>query len=981
MGKYRDQFSELLSVVRARQSLQADEQRSGGGSEAIDCGSHSRASAINVVMAAIESAAVGRKHRVVTVFLVLLATFVHCDAAHAELFDSLDAYPPRWQLDTSDCDARVIDHKNLPTGGVDGGGCESVTFQAGVGSQAILIYPFQPVHAINDLIANVSVMSVRKGSRVGLRVRFPYLRDPQTHRPVSVIIYGTKYDRRGKFQSLGIGSIQRELRIKIAKMRGVHGASANLEDPYVDAVAINAYSGPGTTTLRVDQVSVQGMVPVGDNGRVDEVPPRQRGNATSNDLAATGGGAMAESGMPLDPRRVLQMRLPGSQSSKRGAVALPPAFPQSSVIRILEHQDEPLAWIRSLGFDAVLLAQPPTADILREAIQSQLLIYAPPPAAPDPALQNLLDPVMAWYLGGGVALDRERVSQTDLTVRRLRAFPDLWQRPIVIAPVENWTGYAAIADAIVSDASLRSRGLPASEQALGQAQRRTRIGGRTEIAIAIESSSPRKLVEMNRAIEAAIGAPPGGSFRWHSMLTQVVQSLEQTPRAIVFRSHESLVAGTAFAQQRSMALSYINRFVAMISPWLASARPAAAYPIAGAPYRCGRLDSAGDQFLLLTSDSTIGDQVLAGDGRAIDILLPPEMIYRTAWRLTNFTAERIDIESTSTGSRIQIVSPDVAEIIVISSDASLGARLNRSAKRFAAKAASDRWQLCGDQARQIRSDWNNAVTSGATEAIMPIDLLTAAQQTLDEAETVYRAGDAEATLRLSRRADAWAVRASVQLSQALLPTGLGGQPMRYISCPPNDEGRPVLQTAWQPLMADEGWSDNLIAAGGLDQPSDLAPEKWTFGRRTLARSNSDAVWVGRGFFSGRGAIKLSAASTIREPLGGGYEGTIAILSSPTVNILANQAVRVDAMIRTIGFGAPHQGILVYDSLGGQEMGVLVRGATDWTPVRLYRQSTGDTEMKVMFEVIGDGEAVVDEISVRAWNPDPLPGLPLRTITP
>lgn len=916
MGKYRVQFPKLLSVVRAGQSL------------------------------------------------LVVAVLFHGDVANAELFDSLDAYPPRWQLDTSDCDARVIDHKNLPTGGHDGGGCESVTFQAGVGSLSILVYPIEPVHAINDLVANVSVMSAREGSRVGLRVRFPYVRDPQTHRPISVIIYGTAYDRPGKFQFLGIGSIERELRIKIANLRAVHGSSSNLNDPYVDAVAINAYSGPGMTTLRIDEISVRGMVPFGDNGRVNEVPPKPTSNRRT----------------PVDPRRVLQMRLPNPRSKNGIAVPLPPPFPQSDVIRILEHQDEPFAWIRSLGFDAVLLSHPPTANDLREAIQSQLLLYAPPPAAPDPALQNLLDPVMAWYLGGGVALDKDRVDQTDLTVRRIRAFPEHWQRPIVIAPVENWAGYSTLADAIVSDASLRSRGLPASEQSLGQAQRRARIGSRTAIAIAIESSSPRKLANMNRAIESSIGAPPGGNFRWHSMLTQVVQSLEQTPRAIVFRSYDSLVSGTSFAHQRSMALSYINRFVAMISPWLASARPAEPYPIAGATYRCGRLETDGNQFLMLTSDSTIGDQVLAGDGQAVDILLPPEMINRTAWRLTNFAARRIEIEKTSTGARIQIVSPDVAEIIVISSDASLGARLNQSARRFAVKAASDRWQLCGDQIRQIRNDWDNAVTSGATEVLMPIDLLDAAQQTLQEAETVYRAGDAEATLRLSRRADAWAVRASVQLSQALLPTGPGGRPLRYISCPPNDEGRPVLQTAWQPLMGDKGWSRNLIASGGLDQPSDLAPEKWAFGRRTIARATSDAVWVGRGFFSGRGAVKLLAASMSGEPLGGGYEGTIAILSSPTVNILPNQAVRIDAMIRTIGFGAPHQGILVYDSLGGQEMGVLVRGATDWTPVRLYRQSTGDTEMKVMFEVIGDGEAVVDEISIKSWSPNPLPSLPMRSIS-
>ncbi len=903
--------------------------------------------------------------------LVTVFGLLDCSPARADLFDSLDAYPPRWHLDTSDCDARVIDHKNLAGGGLDGGGCESLTFQAGVGSESILVYPIEPVRAFNDLVANVSIMSARKGARIGLRVRFPFVRDPQTRRPVAAIIYGATYEHPGKFQSLGIGNVERELRVKIAKLRSVHGSDANVKNPYIDAIAINAYSGPGTTTLRIDQVSVRGMIPVGDHGRVEMVPSSRETRTV--DLRDDTGSLAAP--------RLLQMRRPASERERSGQSVIASAFPQDNVIRILEHRGEPLDWVRSLGFDAVLLSRPPTADLLRDAIQSQLLVYAPPPVAPDPAIAALLDPVMAWYLGGGVALDNSRVSQTDQTVRRLRLFPETWQRPIVIAPVEHWAGYASIADAIVSDAALRSRGLLAAEQTLVYQDRRARIGSGTEVAVAIESSPPKKLAEMNRSISAAIGAPPGGNFRWHSMFTQVVQSLEQSPRAIVIRSHESLVSGSDFAHQRSMALSYVNRFVAMMGPWIASSRPAAAYRIRGAAYRCGRLDADGDQFLLLTSDQTVRDQVLAGDGRAVEILLPPEMVHRTAWRLTNFSAQRIDIAPTPTGARIEIVSPDVAEVIVISADSSLGARLDQSARRFAARAASDRWQLTGDQVRQIRQDWDHAVSSGATEAIMPVDLLTAARRTLDDAEAVFRAGDAEATLRLSRRADAWSVRSSLQLSQALLSGTLSSFSPRHVSSPPIDEGRPTLQTAWQPLMRDEGWSENLIATGGLDQPDVLSAGGWTFGQRKLVRAQSDARWMSRGFFSGHGAITLSAAATAGESLGGGYEGTIAILSSPTVRIQPNQAVRVDAMIRTIGFGAPHQGILVYDNLGGQEMGILVRGATDWTPIRLYRQSGGEAEVRVMFEVIGDGEAVVDEVGIRVWDPAPLPALPLRNITP
>ena len=85
------------------------------------------------------------------------------------------------------------------------------------------------------------------------------------------------------------------------------------------------------------------------------------------------------------------------------------------------------------------------------------------------------------------------------------------------------------------------------------------------------------------------------------------------------------------------------------------------------------------------------------------------------------------------------------------------------------------------------------------------------------------------------------------------------------------------------------------------------------------------------------------------------------------------------MVRTLGFGRPHQGVLVYDTIGGQEMGVLIRGRADWTPVRLYRQAVVDSEVSVMFELIGAGEATMDDVQLRIWEPERPRVLPLRPI--
>ncbi len=371
-----------------------------------------------------------------------LGWLLYASTALAQIYDSLDVHPPRWYLDTSDCEARVTSQGHLADGGISGGACESITFVAKHGTEALLVYPIEPVRPLDALTANVSVMSARRGASIGLRVRYPYLRDQETHRPVSVVVYGASYQSPGEFASIGIGAIERPLRMKNVTLRGEYGSTADLSDPYVDAIVINAYSGPGTGSLRMDELRVDGLIPVGD----DIVS----GNLSSGDARKS---ALL--------RRVADDRPSGSQPSATRHLS---AFPLGKVTRILQHNGEPLSWVRSLGFDAVLLSGPPDAAILSEAIRARMLLYAPPPSSPDPSLQPLLEPVAGWYVGSGEALDSRQVDQTSITSQRLRAWPSLWQRPLVGAPSETWRSYAPLLDAIIDDLPPRVRGIRGGEE-------------------------------------------------------------------------------------------------------------------------------------------------------------------------------------------------------------------------------------------------------------------------------------------------------------------------------------------------------------------------------------------------------------------------------------------------------------------------------------------------------------------------------------
>ena len=73
------------------------------------------------------------------------------------------------------------------------------------------------------------------------------------------MLYGADYEDPGKYSTIGVGSIKRPLKLKEIAIRRERGTNADLRDPYVDAVVINAFAGAGTTAVRLDELQVEGL--------------------------------------------------------------------------------------------------------------------------------------------------------------------------------------------------------------------------------------------------------------------------------------------------------------------------------------------------------------------------------------------------------------------------------------------------------------------------------------------------------------------------------------------------------------------------------------------------------------------------------------------------------------------------------------------------------------------------------------------------
>jgi len=873
-----------------------------------------------------------------------LLTTIGSDAG-AQLVDPLDAYPPRWRLTDSDCDASVVRQGHDPSGGLGDGGCETITLRCGHGTHATLEYRIEPTRVIDELTARVFVKSIRTGASIGLRVRFPRMLDPETGQSLFVIIPGASYRESGRWQRIGVGMIEAPLRLKTFALRQTHGATADLGDPYVDAVVINAYAGPGDMTLGIDNLTVDGMVPLVSMRDLAAAEP-ETGRGFATNAGAGRGRAMAAGSRQRAPRS---------------------AFPTGKVTRILQHNGEPLDWVKSLGFDAILLNKPMDRAILSEAMRTGVQVYSPLPTAPDPGLVPLLEPLAGYYLG--TSMSQARLPAAAAEVERMAGWPELWQRPLIAAPAEATRRYAAIADGLVFDLPPPIRGLSGAEEISVLTDSPGRLGRTGLDAVGIRTDVPAGLRVQLDAISTAIGAPRGTDLFWQATLLQVARALQTAPCAIVFRSDRPLTGGRPEDQVRSVALSYVNRYLDAVGGMVGAGKPGPQPESSGAAYEVGGVTFPGGRVWIATTRTQHRGLALAGDGAALRIDLPSDQSSQLAWRLTHFTAERLAVQRSGGKAYLEVISPDLVETIVLTDDPAAGGRLSRALSGLAERAAMDRLQLSREGLDRIRDDTRLAVTSRILPpGGSPQELLQAAERSLRDAQPLLRSGDAGSALRMTRRADAWALRAQWQLHTALAP---GRELDPLVSCPPLlSVGGLAAQVMWWPLMSDAPWGSNRLVGGSLDSADLLDDSGWVVGKRPDAQPGTDSqVGIVNGpQVEGAGCLLATVTASAPQALTGGFAGTTLQIRSPGVRFAAKTAIRIDAKVRTLGFGGADQGVLVHDSISGPELGVLVRATPQWQTVRLYRQTLEDAEVSVRFELIGAGEVAIDDVQIRAWSP-------------
>lgn len=887
---------------------------------------------------------------------------VHGQNGIREGFDSPDT---AWRYVGGDVPQYRFDvHQRTSDGAHGGAACEFIRLTAGDGTSVRIALDIGQGRIIPELKVGLWIKADRPGLQLLGRIVLPRTLDPRTHKPVTRYVAGTSYSEVDRWQELRLDDIPRLLQQQVRVLWAELGEGVDAREAYVDRLAVNVYGGRGRTQVWIDDLEIGGFFP--PSGRTGEPP------ANAQERSPLAGGAEGRRERP-------KVELASSTLLVNGR----PLFP-----RLIEYRGESLDFLKELGFNGILLNETPTALVLEEAARVGLWIVCPPPRpsglddpqGPQGALAPFdarYDSVLAWHLGHG--LTKRDLEKTERWAAEVLRSDGATPRPLVCDAESAVKPYSRIPSMIMLTHRFPlGTSFELADYGAWLRQRPLLALPGTAFWTSIQTQIAPQLAQQVALLSEGQARAP--TVQCEQMQLLVQSAIAAGARGLIFASRSALDANDAETRERAETLELINCELALIDSWTAAGElrgnlsaidPTGANPGVGAAV----LQTDQTRVLLPLWLGTAGQYVPGQSaGNHLTFVVPGAPESHKALEITpGGLRPVVKLARKQGGMHVQLDEFSLTSMVVMTDEVAIG-RLTRESLAFGPETA----RLACDQAvykinRVAGADAElTRLGRKSEDAALWLDearrSLAEAQRSLanrDFRSAAVQAQRAMRPLRLLER-DHWerAVRSLGKPAASPLLASFATLPAhwRFLAeldsaersrnlLPQGDmEHRDrMLQAGWRldfhPLQGDQLLpSDRSLVkiAGELDPKSDPGDEP----------------------YAGEYSFHLSAAATDRENPPELIETPPLWLTSPPVVLQAGQWVRIHGWIRVPApITASLDGVLIFDSWGGEPLAERIGVTGGWKEFTLYRAAPTTGPMTFRIALTGLGEAWLDNLSV------------------
>ena len=854
---------------------------------------------------------------------------------------TFDPIRGEWEFDSTDCAGpaktwRIEKRPQQPT---------QIFFHSSNGTQVLGRHKIPPSFVIPEFDCAVQVKSARPGITLMVRVVFPETPNPAGIGPLTTLINGPIYRNAGRWQTLRFSenrkSIDELVQERLWVLRKKHGPQVSSRNAYIDAVFLNLYTTPGHTEISVDDLTIHGRA------SADSVVVKSDQVISTEDPKPNRSGDVRTIGYnePEDRQPSLVQR-DGTILKIRDK----PFFP-----RIIQHNGESFEFLRTLGFNVVELHTPPNDFQLKEAEKLDIWLISPaPPSAGLKPIPFKYDRVLAWSVGNNLTGNELRTAQQKVIEIRQSDLRN--GRPVVANVESHWDLYGRELDIMSLGLEPLGTSFIASQYSQWLKNRSLDRGNNKPFWAEIQT-------EMNAALQRQVtglarGLPPT-PVEPQQIKFLLYEAIAAGTRGLRFNSRNPLDSNDPATRLRAQTLRWINGHALQLEPWIAAGAVMSELEQENHHLDITALNTSRSR-LLLVQRPTHHEQYWAGDTPLDTIRFRDNLstFSDRVFLVTEHGLQPMPGNRNPSGVEIQIENCPYSAAVVLAQDPQIvsqlsqpGSAVNKNSLLRQHLDITQQWlaimQLVENQVNKMRQ--TPALSGGAiNEAIL------AFRKATDLAGT----SPSMARPFLDRADERLAFARRELLSQPL------GQFQSKTSTPFLAHIS-LVPLHWQlaSKLANKTWKPNSLPAGDFESLARMKKSGWENMRVSNLGVSSKVQLSPDARTDGEYGLKIAVRPTQNVNV---VQAKPIWISSSPIPVKVGQLIRIHGWVNVPKvITATHDGLTIMESIGGPDLAERISITEGWQEFTLYRTVSKNTDLVLTFTLTGVGEAMIDEVTVRA----------------
>ena len=677
-------------------------------------------------------------------------------------------------------------------------------------------------------------------------------------------------------------------------------------------------------------------------------------------------------------------------------------------VRAIEHQGEPLEFLRNLKFNAVWLKEPPSLELRQEAQNVGIWLICPPPSNAElesarvfdssarrstPTVDSSYDNVLIWDLGDKCSQSRylSDVQRAQL----LQTADRLKSRPLLCTARSGIYDYSRTADILMMSREPLFTSLDLLDLHTWQREYPTLARPDTAFWCTVQTQPSLRLTQQWEMFEGNPAFICAVSYEQIKM--QVYFALAAGAHGILFTSHTPLNNNDAESEFRRSALELANWELQLVEEWFSAGRAATLLARSNQPMVSSAIVQAGRSRLLVPiwqerhNQSAIGPAVMG----SVRYVVPGIPETYDAYHLVPGRVLPMKTERVAGGMQIELDEASLNSLIFFGEGASIYAPVGQRAKLMGPRAAHLACRLVELEFSMTEQVLGALKQAKETKAIPvhPRDNLPLV--VMPEQESMLRTTKEALGLakNLAERTPPDYARAYLQAERAARGLRFAGRSL-WMEATRHDLNMcmtPVsVSFATMPLYlaAYQRTNGGKLSAsrlpGGDMEMQTLEQAGWEImSHKVRGVSN---VWAGVSrvaMRSGQSGLRMATApDSADRPK---QLETVPIwVATPPMTVRMGEMICVNGWIRIPKpLESTVDGLMIFDSLGGEELALRFRHTSgEWREFAFYRNVPADSNYYVSFALNGFGEVHLDDLRVAAVQFDgPIPAQPSQPSPP